>query len=80
MASVRFELLEQVRAVTGKRSVKIVDMKGIGNYAVRLTFDDGHDTGLYSWDYLNELGRDQEKLWAEYIERLAAEGGSRDVE
>jgi DUF971 family protein len=71
---------EQVRAVTGKRSVKIVDMKGIGNYAVRLTFDDGHDTGLYSWDYLNELGRDQEKLWAEYIERLAAEGGSRDAE
>jgi DUF971 family protein len=68
------------RAVGGKRNVRIADMKSIGNYAVRLIFDDGHDTGLYSWDYLYELGRDEKRLWAEYLRRLADEGGARDPE
>ena len=77
-AEVRGHGAEKPKAVGGKRNVKITDMKEIGNYAVRLIFDDGHDTGLYSWDYLYELGCDREKLWAEYIERLTAEGGSRD--
>jgi DUF971 family protein len=66
------------RLVAGKRNVKITDMKAIGNYAVRLIFDDGHDTGLYSWDYLYELGRDHDRLWADYFARLDAEGASRE--
>jgi DUF971 family protein len=68
------------RAVSGKRYVKIADMKPIGNYAVRLVFDDGHDTGLYSWDYLYELGRDEKRLWTEYLRRIEDEGSSRDPE
>jgi len=68
------------RAVSGKRFVQIEDMKAIGNYAVRLVFDDGHDTGLYSWDYLYELGRDEKRLWADYLRRLAEEGSSREPE
>jgi DUF971 family protein len=65
-------------AIGGKRNVRIADMKAIGNYAVRLIFDDGHDTGLFSWDYLYELGRDEKRLWAEYVRRLEDEGGARD--
>ncbi len=53
-------------------------MKAIGNYAVRLSFDDGHDTGLFSWDYLYELGRDQKTLWDAYLERLDRIGASRE--
>jgi len=78
-AEVRGHGGEQPKAVGGKRNVKIIDMKEIGNYAVRLIFDDGHDTGLYSWDYLYELGRDRDRLWADYVERLLAEGGRRDA-
>lgn len=66
------------KAVGGKRDVKMSDMKAVGNYAVRILFDDGHDTGLYSWEYLHELGRDRKKLWAEYLERLSAAGRSRE--
>ena len=51
----------------GKADVAITAVDPIGNYAVKLTFDDGHDTGLYSWDYLYELGSNQERLWAEYV-------------
>ena len=77
-AEVRGHGQERPKAVGGKRNVKIKDMKEIGNYAVRLIFDDGHDTGLYSWDYLYDLGRNRERLWAEYVERLLSEGGRRD--
>ncbi len=62
----------------GKRDVDIVEIEPIGNYAVRPVFSDGHDTGLYSWDYLHHLGSEQERLWREYLERLEHEGGSRD--
>jgi DUF971 family protein len=65
------------RLVAGKQDVRIKDMQAIGNYAVRLVFDDGHDTGLYSWDYLHELGRDERKLWADYLGRLKKDGASR---
>lgn len=64
----------------GKRNVGIVAIEPVGNYAVRLVFSDGHDTGLYSWEYLYSLGRDQDQLWARYLERLAAVGLSRDDE
>lgn len=64
----------------GKRNVGIAAIEPVGNYAVRLVFSDGHDTGLYSWEYLYSLGRDQDKLWARYLERLTAVGLSRDDE
>lgn len=62
----------------GKREVELVDIQQVGNYAVKLVFSDGHASGLYSWDYLHELVRDHEKLWADYLARLAIEGASRD--
>lgn len=64
--------------VSGKRSVKISAIEPVGNYAARLIFDDGHDTGLYSWALLLELGREQHERWAAYLGELAAEGLSRD--
>jgi DUF971 family protein len=57
----------QKQIVTGKESVKIEDLAPVGNYAVRIRFDDGHDTGLYSWDYLHELGREYLQRWAAYL-------------
>lgn len=62
----------------GKREVAITAIEPVGTYAVKLVFSDGHDTGLYSWDYLYELGRDQERLWQSYLRRLAEAGASRD--
>lgn len=60
--------------VTGKANVGIVRAEPVGRYAVRIVFDDGHDTGLYSWDLLYELGRDKEPMLARYREALAARG------
>jgi DUF971 family protein len=62
----------------GKRDVDIVNIEPVGNYAIKPTFSDGHDSGLYSWDYLYGLGREQDALWTAYLERLAQEGGTRD--
>lgn len=64
--------------VGGKRQVRIVAIEPVGSYAVRLVFDDGHDTGLYSWAWFYDMGCDQEAVWAAYLEGLAAAGGSRD--
>jgi DUF971 family protein len=64
--------------VFGKRNVGITAVEPVGNYAVRLLFDDGHDTGLYSWDYLHELGERQDALWQGYLETLEKEGLSRE--
>ena len=64
--------------VPGKRTVNIERLEPVGNYAVRLVFDDGHASGLYSWDVLEELGEKQAPLWARYLERLAEHGLSRD--
>lgn len=63
----------------GKRNVDMVAVDPVGNYAIRPRFDDGHDSGLYSWDYLYELGARQDELWQAYLDKLAAEGGSRDA-
>jgi DUF971 family protein len=63
---------------TGKRDVTIRDVEAVGHYAIRPVFSDGHDTGIFSWDYLYELGDDQEALWQRYLDRLAAAGASRD--
>lgn len=58
--------------VLGKKNVKIVALEPVGNYAVRIRFDDGHDTGLFSWDYLHELGREQRTKWAAYVKASAS--------
>jgi DUF971 family protein len=58
----------------GKENIGITSVEPIGNYALRLTFDDGHNTGLYSWSLLHELGRDQQANWSRYLERRTAAG------
>jgi len=63
---------------SGKESVNITAIEPVGQYAVRLVFDDGHDTGLYSWKLLYELGRDKETKWQEYLARLQEAGLSRN--
>lgn len=65
---------------TGKRSVEIMNIEPVGNYAIKLSFSDGHDTGLYSWDLLYRLGEHQDELWQDYLARLEAAGASRDVD
>ena len=64
---------------TGKRNVALVNLEPVGNYAVKPTFSDGHDSGIFTWDYLYELGQKQDALWAQYTERLAAAGADRDA-
>jgi DUF971 family protein len=64
---------------TGKRSVKLEALEPVGNYAVQPTFSDGHDSGIFSWDYLYFLGSQQDKLWADYQARLAKAGVERDA-
>ena len=66
------------RFVPGKRHVKISALEPVGHYAVRIVFDDGHDSGLYTWSYLLELGREREDKWAAYLEGLASHGLKRD--
>ena len=64
---------------TGKRKVALLELEPVGHYAVRPTFSDGHDSGLFTWEYLYELGRDQEQLMREYERRLAEAGLERDA-
>jgi len=64
--------------VAGKRNVAIRELEPVGSYAVRIVFDDGHDTGIYSWPYLYRLGRERERIWQAYLDALAARGLSRD--
>ena len=66
------------KTVSGKRAVGISQVEPVGNYAVRLVFDDGHDTGIYSWSYLQELGREREQRWKAYLDALKAKGLGRD--
>ena len=64
---------------TGKREVTIVELEPVGNYAVKPTFSDGHDSGLFTWEYLYFLGSQQDQLWADYHQRLQAAGVDRDA-
>jgi DUF971 family protein len=68
----------QRRTVAGRRHVGIMGLEPVGRYAVRILFDDLHDTGIFSWDYLHELGRDHAPRWQRYLDALAAAGLSRD--
>ena len=67
----------QRKTVPGKRSVEIMKMEPVGNYAVRITFTDLHDTGIFSWVYLRELGVEHEERWATYLRELEEKGMSR---
>jgi DUF971 family protein len=64
----------------GKREVGIAEVEAVGHYAIRPKFSDGHDTGIYSWDYLYELGSRQQAMWEQYLKRLEAAGASRDAD
>jgi DUF971 family protein len=66
--------------VAGRAHVGILELEAVGNYAVRILFDDLHDTGIYSWTYLYELGLEQERRWRDYLAALAAAGMSREPE
>ena len=66
------------KVIGGKRAVAIIGADPVGTYAVRLSFDDMHSTGLYTWAYLHELGREREARWADYLADLDARGLSRD--
>ena len=68
----------QKQIVAGRRHVNIMEIEPVGNYAIRLTFDDLHDTGIFSWTYLYEIGVDMEARWNGYIAALEANGLSRD--
>lgn len=63
---------------TGKRTIEIRSLEPVGSYAVQPAFSDGHNTGIYSWEYLYELGENQEKFWSEYLARLKEAGKGRD--
>lgn len=69
---------DERKTVAGKRDVGIMEIHPIGNYAVRLVFDDLHSTGIYSWDFFHELGREYETRWHRYLEELEARKLSRD--
>ena len=69
---------DQKTIIAGRRHVGIMDVEPVGNYAVRIRFDDLHDTGMYSWRYLYHLGRNQERLWQDYLKALEERGLSRE--
>ncbi len=78
-AEVRGHSAEQAKLQVGKRAVTITELQPIGHYAVQPVFSDGHSSGIYSWDYLYELGTNQTRLWNEYLAQLEAAGASRDA-
>lgn len=77
-AEVRGHAPGQETLQTGKKSVDITNIEPVGSYAIQLTFSDGHDTGLYSWDMLYDFGVHQDQLWQDYLMRLEAAGESRE--
>jgi ATP-binding protein involved in chromosome partitioning len=76
-AEVQGHSADQRVTVGGKRNVKIKELRPVGNYAIRIAFDDGHDTGLFTWTYLQQLGREKDKRWGQYLEELGKKGLSR---
>jgi DUF971 family protein len=69
---------DERKTVPGKRDVRVLEVQPVGNYAVRLVFDDTHSTGIYSWDYLRDLGHRHDAYWQAYLDDLAAKGLSRE--
>jgi ATP-binding protein involved in chromosome partitioning len=76
-AEVQGHSADQRVTVGGKRNVKIKELRPVGNYAIRIAFDDGHDTGLFTWTYLQQLGREKDKRWGQYLEELGKKGLDR---
>lgn len=79
-AAVRGHGVGQGILQTGKRNVEITSIVPVGNYAVQLVFSDGHDSGIYSWDILYDLGANHDALWQDYLQQLEAAGANRDVD
>jgi DUF971 family protein len=77
-AEVQGHSAEERKTIPGKRDVGIIEVLPIGNYAVRLVFDDLHSTGIFGWDYLRDLGRNRQKYWQDYLDELAAKNMTRD--
>ena len=77
-AEVQGHSAEERKTVPGKRDVAIIEVLPVGNYAVRLVFDDMHSTGIFGWDYLLELGRNRPSYWQDYLDELAAKNLTRD--
>jgi DUF971 family protein len=77
-AEVQGHAPEERKTVPGKREVMILEVLPVGNYAVRLVFDDMHSTGIYGWDYLRDLGRNHARYWQDYLDELAAKNLTRD--
>ena len=69
---------DELKTVPGKKNVMILEVQPVGNYAVRLVFDDLHSTGIFSWDYLHELGREYRRYWQDYLDELAQKNLSRE--
>jgi DUF971 family protein len=69
---------DQRKTIGGKIDVEIIKVEPVGNYAVRLTFDDMHDTGIFSWDYFFKLGTEQDQLWSDYLGELEKKGLTRE--
>lgn len=78
-AEVQGHSVEERKTVSGKRDVGISQVLLTGNYAVRLVFDDLHDTGIYGWEYLRDLGRNHERYWQDYLDELASKNLTRDT-
>lgn len=76
-AEVRGHSPDQRTLQTGKKNVGIKLIEPVGNYAIRIAFDDGHDSGIYAWTYLHELGAEQERFWQEYLQELKQANASR---
>jgi DUF971 family protein len=69
---------DQKQVVAGKQGVGIIDIEEVGNYAVKIAFDDLHDSGIYTWELLYDMGKNQDKMWADYLSDLQGAGLSRD--
>jgi DUF971 family protein len=69
---------DEKKLITGRRHVGIMRLEPVGNYAIRIVFDDLHDTGIFSWQYLYHLGRNKDQAWQDYLDELTTQGLSRD--
>ncbi len=77
-AEVKGHGVGQKRIIPGRRHVGIMEVEPVGNYAIKIKFDDLHDTGIFSWNYLRHLGENQTTIWQTYLDKLAEQGLSRD--
>jgi len=77
-AEVKGHSPQERQTVGGKRNIMVIEVHPVGNYAVRLVFDDMHSTGIYTWEYLLKMGRERETMWRAYLDEIAAKGMTRD--